>query len=57
MKPVNIFFIGRKQGVGLRRLRLSHLENRRPAELEGLRRGSMGPGTSGVYHRSGATKN
>ena len=37
MKPVNIFFIGRKQGVGLRRFRLSHLENRRPAELEGLR--------------------
>ena len=40
MKPVNIFFIGRKQGVGLRRFRLSHLENRRPAELEGLRRAS-----------------
>ena len=40
MKPSNIFFIGRKQGVGLRRFRLSHLENRRPEEFEGLRRAS-----------------
>ena len=41
MKPSNIFFIGRKQGVGLRRFRLSHLENRRPEESEGLRRANL----------------
>jgi hypothetical protein len=31
-----IYFIGRKQGVGLRRYRLSHLENRRKLEAEGF---------------------
>tara|TARA_Y100000590_G_scaffold159432_1_gene182901 strand:- start:19777 stop:20838 length:1062 start_codon:yes stop_codon:yes gene_type:complete len=40
MNPANIFFIGRKQGIGLRRFRLSHLENRRPAESDGLRSAS-----------------
>ena len=32
-----IYFIGRKQGIGLRRFRLSHLENRRRFEPEGLK--------------------
>ena len=33
----NIYFIGRKQGVGFRHFRMSHLENRRKYESEGLR--------------------
>ena len=33
----SIYFIGRKQGVGFRRFRMSHLENRRKYESEGLR--------------------
>ena len=36
MKNVSIYFIGRKQGIGFRRYRLSHLENRRKDEYEGL---------------------
>ena len=36
-KKTKIYFIGRKQGVGLRRYRLSHLENRRKFETEGLK--------------------
>jgi len=32
-----IYFIGRKQGIGIRRFRLSHLENRRRFESDGLR--------------------
>ena len=32
-----IYFIGRKQGVGLRKYRLSHLENRRKFEAEGFK--------------------
>ena len=36
-KETKIYFIGRKQGVGLRRYRLSHLENRRRFEPEGLK--------------------
>ena len=32
----NIYFIGRKQGVGFRHFRISHLENRRKYESEGL---------------------
>ncbi len=36
-KKTKIYFIGRKQGVGLRRYRLSHLENRRRFEPEGLK--------------------
>ena len=35
-KRTKIYFIGKKQGVGLRRFRLSHLENRRKYEPEGL---------------------
>jgi len=35
-KKTKIYFIGRKQGIGLRRYRLSHLENRRRYETEGL---------------------
>ena len=37
MKKSKIFFIGRKQGFGKRRLRLSHLENRRMDETHGLK--------------------
>lgn len=37
MKRSKIYFIGRKQGFGKRRWRLSHLENRRYKESEGLR--------------------
>ena len=33
----NIYFIGRKQGVGFRHFRMSHLENRRKYESEGLK--------------------
>ena len=36
MKKSKIYFIGRKQGFGKRRWRLSHLENRRQNEAEGL---------------------
>ena len=36
MKYLSIYFIGRKQGIGLRRYRLSHLENRRKYEYEGF---------------------
>tara|TARA_B100001559_G_C16453024_1_gene600265 strand:- start:326 stop:1387 length:1062 start_codon:yes stop_codon:yes gene_type:complete len=36
MNPVSIYFIGKKQGVGLRRFRLSKLENRRHLEIEGF---------------------
>ena len=36
MKNVSIYFIGRKQGIGFRRYRLSHLENRRKYEYEGF---------------------
>ena len=37
MKKTKIYFIGRKQGIGLRRYRLSHLENRRRFESEGFK--------------------
>ena len=37
MKKSKIYFIGRKQGFGRRRWRLSHLENRRQKEAEGLK--------------------
>ena len=37
MKKSKIYFIGRKQGFGKRRWRLSHLENRRQKEAEGLK--------------------
>ena len=37
MGKTKIYFIGRKQGIGLRRYRLSHLENRRKFETEGLK--------------------
>ena len=37
MKRSKIYFIGRKQGFGKRRWRLSHLENRRYKESEGLK--------------------
>ena len=36
-KKTKIYFIGRKQGIGLRKYRLSHLENRRKLEAEGLK--------------------
>ena len=36
-KKTKIYFIGRKQGIGHRRYRLSHLENRRKYEPEGLK--------------------
>ena len=36
-KRTKIYFIGRKQGIGHRRYRLSHLENRRKYEPEGLK--------------------
>ena len=36
-KRTKIYFIGRKQGIGHRRYRLSHLENRRKHEPEGLK--------------------
>ena len=36
-KRTNIYFIGRKQGVGFRHFRMSHLENRRIYESEGLK--------------------
>ena len=35
-KYLSIYFIGRKQGIGLRRYRLSHLENRRKYEYKGF---------------------
>ena len=37
MNHTSIYFIGRKQGVGLKRFRLSSLENRRKYEYEGLK--------------------
>tara|TARA_B110000438_G_scaffold95958_1_gene95145 strand:+ start:1274 stop:2347 length:1074 start_codon:yes stop_codon:yes gene_type:complete len=37
LKRTKIYFIGKKQGIGFRRYRLSHLENRRKLESEGLR--------------------
>ena len=37
MKKSKIYFIGRKQGFGKRRWRLSHLENRRQDEVSGLK--------------------
>ena len=37
VKRSKIYFIGRKQGFGKRRWRLSHLENRRYKESEGLK--------------------
>ena len=37
MKKTKIYFIGRKQGFGKRRWRLSHLENRRRDESAGFR--------------------
>ena len=40
MKKSKIYFIGRKQGFGKRRWRLSHLENRRYKESEGLKEAS-----------------
>ena len=40
MKRSKIYFIGRKQGFGKRRWRLSHLENRRYKESEGLKEAS-----------------
>ena len=40
MKRSKIYFIGRKQGFGKRRWRLSHLENRRYKEYEGLKEAS-----------------
>mgnify|MGYP001234048019 CR=1 FL=1 len=40
MKRSKIYFIGRKQGFGKRRWRLSHLENRRHKESEGLQEAS-----------------
>ena len=40
MKRAKIYFIGRKQGFGKRRWRLSHLENRRYKEYEGLKEAS-----------------
>ena len=40
MKRSKIYFIGRKQGFGKRRWRLSHLENRRCKESEGLKEAS-----------------
>ena len=40
MKRSKIYFIGRKQGFGKRRWRLSHLENRRHKESEGLKEAS-----------------
>ena len=36
-KRTRIYFIGTKQGIGHRRYRLSHLENRRKYEPEGLK--------------------
>lgn len=36
MNSISIYFIGKKQGVGLRRFRLSNLENRRHLEVEGF---------------------
>jgi len=36
-KKTSIYFIGRKQGIGIKRFRLSHLENRRRFESDGLR--------------------
>lgn len=41
MARTKIHFIGRKQGVGIRRFRLSHLENRRRYEVHGLRDASQ----------------
>ena len=41
MKKSKIYFIGRKQGFGKRRWRLSHLENRRHKESEGLKEASQ----------------
>lgn len=41
MKKSKIYFIGRKQGFGKRRWRLSHLENRRYKESEGLKEASQ----------------
>ena len=40
MKNSKIYFIGRKQGFGKRRWRLSHIENRREKESEGLEEAS-----------------
>ena len=40
MNRSKIYFIGRKQGFGKRRWRLSHLENRRYKETEGLKEAS-----------------
>ncbi len=37
MNPISIYFIGKKQGIGLRKFRLSKLENRRHLEVEGFR--------------------
>ena len=37
MSKTKIYFIGRKQGIGIRRFRISHLENRRRYEADGLR--------------------
>ena len=37
MNRSKIYFIGRKQGFGRRRWRISHLENRRLLEMQGLK--------------------